>query len=138
MLYGLTLIVLGLLAAPSLLLSKKPDAKELLDKLSAYQGWIGLVFCILGVWGMITYLLNIGSLSTAPIVWITYFAGETLQASLGFILGYGMINKLILSKNQGAENKGAELLTKLAPIQGKLGLFAVVLGIWMVVASIIF
>jgi hypothetical protein len=71
-------------------------------------------------------------------VWITYFAGETLQAALGFILGYGMINKLILSKNEGAENKGAELLAKLAPIQGKLGLFAVGLGIWMVVASILF
>ncbi len=59
MIYGITLIILGILAAPSLLLSKKPNAKELLDKITPYQGWIGLGFCFWGLWGIIQALLNI-------------------------------------------------------------------------------
>ncbi len=46
---GLLLILLGILAVPSLLLSRKPEARELLDKITPYQGWIGVVFCIIGL-----------------------------------------------------------------------------------------
>ena len=138
MIYGITLIILGLLAAPSLLLSRKPDAKELLDKITPYQGWIGLVFCIWGIWGTIQAILGISILGVAPIWWITWIASTAIQAVLGFILGYGMINKLILSKNDEAKAKGEELLAKLAPIEGKLGLIAVCIGIWVIIARILF
>jgi len=138
MIYGITLIILGILAVPSLLLSKKPNAKELLDKITPYQGWIGLAFCIWGVWGVIQAILNIGWLTEFPIWWITWVAGSAIQAILGFILGYGMISKLILSKNEAAKQKGEDLLKKLAPIQGKLGLIGVFVGIWVIIASIVF
>ena len=138
MIYGITLIILGLLAAPSLLLSKKTNAKELLDKITPYQGWIGLIFCFWGIWGTIQALLNISTLSTFPIWWITWIASTIIQAILGFILGYGMINNLLLSKNKEAKEKGAELLAKLAPIQGKLGLIGLCIGIWVIIASLLF
>jgi len=137
MIFGITLIILGILAAPSLILSKKPDAKELLDKITPYQGWIGLGFCIWGLWGIISAILNLGMLGSFPIWWITWVATSALLAALGFILGYGMINKLILSKNEEAKQKGQELLAKLAPLQGKLGLAAIALGVWTIIASII-
>ena len=54
MIYGITLILLSIIAVPSLILSKKPNAQELLDKVAPYQGWIGLVFCFFGVWGVIS------------------------------------------------------------------------------------
>jgi hypothetical protein len=38
MIYGITLIVLSILAVPSLILSKKPEAKEYLDKFAPYHG----------------------------------------------------------------------------------------------------
>ncbi len=135
MIYGITLAILGILAAPSLLLSKKPNAKELLDKITPYQGWIGLLFCIWGIWGVIQAFLSIGWLSTWPIWWITFLLGNLTEAVLGFILGYGMISKLILSKNEQAQQKGEALLAKLAPIQGKLGLAGVFVGIWVIIAS---
>jgi len=138
MIYGITLIILGLLAAPSLLLSKKPNAKELLDKITPYQGWIGLVFCFWGIWGVIQAILSLSLLSAFPIWWITWIAGSAISAVLGFILGYGMINKLLLSKNEEAKKKGEALLAKLAPIQGKLGLIGVIVGIWVVVANLLF
>lgn len=138
MIYGITLIVLGILAAPSLLLSKKPNAKELLDKIAPYQGWIGLVFCFWGLWGVITAILNISVLTDAPIWWITWIASSGIEAILGFILGYGMINQFLLSKNEQAKEKGAQMLEKLAPIQGKLGLAGIVIGIWVIVAYFLF
>ena len=138
MIYGISLIILGVLAAPSLLLSKKPNAKELLDKITPYQGWIGLVFCFWGIWGIISAILNISVLSTWPIWWITWIAVSVVTAVLGFLLGYGMIQKMLLSKNEEAMKKGEELRAKLAPMQGKFGLAAIVLGIWAIVSSIMF
>ncbi|MCP4180154.1 MAG: hypothetical protein GY756_20510 [bacterium] len=138
MIYGITLIILGLLAAPSLILSKKPNAKELLDKITPYQGWIGLIFCFWGIWGIIQALISISLLGTYPIWWITWVASSAVEAVLGFILGYGMINKLVLSKSEEAKKKGEKLLAKLAPMQGKLGLTGIIVGVWVIIAGIFF
>lgn len=125
MIYGITLILLGILAVPSLILSRKPDAKELLDKITPYQGWIGLAFCFWGIWGIIRAVLNMGSIGTG---WMLGLAVSVVTAVLGFLLGYGMINQLLLSKNEEAKEKGAALLAKLAPLQGKFGMAAIILG----------
>ena len=87
MIYGITLILLSIIAVPSLILSKKPNAKELLQKVEPYQGWIGLVFCFWGIWGIITAFLNMGWITTAPIWWFTLLAGSLVEAVLGFMLG---------------------------------------------------
>ncbi len=138
MIYGLTLIILGLLAAPSLLLSRKPEAGEWLRKITPYQGWIGIVFSFWGIWGIILCILNLGVLSSSPIWWITWMVNSVLEASLGFLLGYGLTSQLILSKNETAKEKGEQLLKKLSPMQGKLGLLVIIIGGWTVVASLLF
>ncbi|QZE15192.1 hypothetical protein K4L44_04990 [Halosquirtibacter laminarini] len=138
MIYGITLLLLGVLAAPSLILSKKPNAQELLDKITPYQGWIGLVSCVWGVWGIIQAVLSMSLLGSYPIWWASWMTGNVLEAGLGFLLGYGMISQLVLSKNEAAKEKGAKLLAKLTPVQGKLGLFAIAFGAWTIVASILF
>ncbi len=130
LIYGLTLIFLGLLAVPSLILSKKPDAKALFDKVAPYQGWIGVIFCLWGIWGIIDSLLNISPLlSLVPFLWIIWFVGTVLMALLGFILGFGLIKKHALSKNPAADAKGEAFLKKLLPLQGMLGILAIVVGI---------
>jgi len=138
MIYGISLILLSIIAVPSLILSKKPNAKELLEKIEPYQGWIGLIFCIWGVWGIITAVLNIGWLSSAPIWWITLLAGSIVEAGLGFMLGYGLINKFFLSKNADASEKAERIRERIAPKQGKLGILGIAVGAWMIVASFLF
>lgn len=138
MIYGITLVLLSILAVPSLLLSKKPNAQELLEKIEPYQGWIGLIFCIVGVWGIISSILNIGWLTSAPIWWGTLLGGSIIQATLGFMLGFTTINKLFLQNNELAIQKAAELRANIAPKQGKLGLIGIIIGIWMIVASFLF
>ncbi|MFT3993164.1 MAG: hypothetical protein QM660_02565 [Dysgonomonas sp.] len=142
MIYGIILIVLGLLAAPSLLLSKKPNAKELLDKLVPYQGWAGVVFCIWGIWGIISTILSIGvffSFGLWGMIWgITSLLCSLVEAVLGFLLGYPLIVQYALSKNEAAKEKGAQLLAKLQPIQGKLGLLGIIMGIWWIICSFLY
>ncbi|MCC8154462.1 MAG: hypothetical protein LIP01_09760 [Tannerellaceae bacterium] len=138
MIYGLELIILGILAVPSLLLSRKPDAKELLDKITPYQGWIGVVFCIAGLWGIVQCILNLNWLSFVPLVWIMWTLVSVVQAALGFIMGYGLIAKYVLSKNPKSAEKGEQLLAKLIPLQGKLGIAAIILGAVYIVLTIIY
>jgi len=137
MIYGISLILLSIIAVPSLLLSKKPNAKELLEKVAPYQGWIGVVFTIWGVWGIISAFLNLGWLTSAPIWWITLLAGSIVEATLGFMLGYGLISGF-LAKNDDAKAKAEKIRAKIAPKQGKLGVLGLIVGAWMIVASFMF
>ena len=137
MIYGISLILLSIIAVPSLLLSKKPNAKELLEKVAPYQGWIGVIFAIWGVWGIITAILNIGWLTSAPIWWITLLLGSIVEAGLGFLLGYGLITGFI-AKNEEAKEKAELIRSKIAPLQGKLGVLGLVVGVWMIIASFLY
>jgi hypothetical protein len=137
MLYGLALIFLGILAVPSVLLSRQPNARQMLDKVAPYQGWIGVVFCVWGIWALISAVLNVALLSVMPIWWLTWLATGGVTAALGFILGYPVITSL-MGSNAQAKAKATQLLIKLAPLQGRLGLVAIGLGIWGVVAALLF
>ncbi|MUH35982.1 hypothetical protein D9O36_09025 [Zobellia amurskyensis] len=138
MIWGIALVLLSIVAVPSLLLSKKPNAKELLEKVEPYQGWIGIIFCFWGVWGVITAILNLGWLSTSPIWWATFLIGNVVSAGLGFMLGSGLINKLFLSNSEAARIKAEELRAKIAPKQGRLGIVGIAVGSWMIVASFLY
>jgi hypothetical protein len=121
-----------------LLLSKQPNAKEILDKIKPYHGWIGIIFCLWGLWGVIQAFVHISAISIVPIWWMTWFASCAMEALLGFILGYEIINQHLLSKNDEVKEKGQQLLAKLTPIQNKLGMIAIGLGIWVIIASLAF
>ena len=136
MLNGIWLALLGVLAVPSLILARRPDAKEALATLAPYQGWMGVVSAFWGIWGVITAVLNIGWLTSYPIFWVTLLGNSLLLAALGFILGIGVMKTFI--KDVAAQTKMDETLAKIAPHQGRLGIAAVAMGAWMVVASIMF
>ncbi len=138
MIWGILLVLLSIVAVPSLILSRKPNASELLEKIEPYQGWMGIGFCFVGLWGIVQAILNIGWLADAPIWWITFLAGNIVSAALGFMLGIGLINKLFLSKNEAARAKAEELRAKIAPKQGKLGILGIAVGAWMIIASFIY
>ena len=132
---GVWLLVLGILGASNLIIAKKPDAKELIAKLAPYQGWIGAVSAIWGIWMIISSVLSLGWLTTYPILWATYLADGVLQASLGLLLGIGTLKTFI--KKPEAVEKMDQMAAKLAPKQGMLGLVAIGVGAWMIVANVL-
>ncbi len=138
MIYGISLILLSIIAVPSLILSKKPNAKELLDKVEPYQGWIGVIFSVFGIWGIISSLLSLNVLSSAPIWWFTLFIGSIVEATLGFLLGFPIITKMLSKNASNYQEKSKKLREKLVPLQGKVGIVGVISGIWIITASFLF
>lgn len=133
---GLWLIVLGVLGAASLIVARRPDAAEMIGKLAPYQGWIGAVSALWGVWGIISSVLSMAWIATWPIYWFTFLASAVLQACLGLLLGVGVMKTFI--KDETARAKMDQTITKLSPFQGTLGLAAIGVGIWMILATILF
>ncbi|MBN1435395.1 hypothetical protein JW921_11600 [Candidatus Fermentibacterales bacterium] len=127
---SLWLIVLGVLAAPNLVISKKPEAKEILDKLVPYQGWFGAVTAVWGVIQVIRFITNLDWFDFIPVLMITWLVMSLLSIGLGILLGIGVIKTFVKSE------KLDELVAKLAPKQGKMGLIAIIVGAWALIARI--
>ena len=106
---GIVLLVLRVLASASSIVAKRPDAKEAIDKLVPFQGWIGLACCLWGVWIVINAVLNLNWLGIVPIWWLTFLATGVLEFALGLLLGYALLSQFLLSKNPEATKRGEEV-----------------------------
>jgi len=126
MLSAIIAIIGGIIAASSLIVAKKPNAQELIDKLTPYQGWIGIVLAFWGVFGFISLILNIGLIGFD---WMIGLGVSVVEFVVGFLLGYGLISKYLLEKNEEAKVKGQELRMKLTKYQVPAGVILIVLGI---------
>ncbi len=134
---GVLLVVLGILAASSYIIKKRPEPKELIAELAGYQGWLGFVCCIWGIWTIIISIRNLGWLKTIPIWWITYLASGVVQAGLGFILGYGLLQTYALAKApEEAKAKAEQFYQKLVAVQIPFGFVGIGVGIWCIVAQL--
>lgn len=133
MIGGIITILGGLLAASGFIIKRRPDAKQMIDKIAPYQGWIGVTMFIWGIREIFMVLTNFSVLSVAPLRWIFWAASGVSDLLVGFLLGFGLITHYALSKNEQAKQKGAEIKEKLVGIQAPLGLVAVVLGIVYIV-----
>ncbi|HCL56345.1 MAG TPA: hypothetical protein DHW82_04975 [Spirochaetia bacterium] len=138
MLDGLLMIVIGALAAMSLITKKIKDSEKVLNVLIPFQGYIGFGAFVWGVWGIIRAVLWTSLIATWPIWWITFLAMAVVETVLGFMLGFGLISKWVLSKNEEAKKKGEEILKKLSTYQVLFGLIGIGVGIWLIVYTIVF
>jgi len=123
------LIVLGALAAASFIIAKQPNAKVALDKLAPYQGIVGAIAAVWGLWQLIVLLIHIGYLPAAPVRYLIALAMVLLTVGLGFLMGFGLISKYALSKNAEAAAKGEQLRAKLVTFQTPMGLAGIAVGV---------
>jgi hypothetical protein len=134
---GIVLIALGLLAASSSIVARRPDAQSYIDALVPYQGWLGFIACIWGIWIVFNAVLTLGTLSYAPLWWITFASSGVLEFALGLLLGYALLTKYLLSRNAEARKRGEQMRLSLVGYQTTLGYLAIVLGAWTVVATLL-
>ena len=135
---GLVLVALGVLAAASSIVARRPDAQIYIDKLVPYQGWLGFIACLWGVWIIISAVINLNWFSYVPVWWLTYLATGALIAALGLLLGYALLTKFILSHNAEAVRRGEQVRLSIVPYQVMLGYAAVILGLWTIVATFLY
>lgn len=120
MLGAIIAILGGLIAASSLIVAKKPNAKELLDKLAPFQGIIGVILLVWSVLGLLSVL------KAFSIIGIAVVAVEFI---VGFLLAYSLLSKYLFSKSDTAREKGQALRLKLAKYQVPAGVILIVLGV---------
>jgi hypothetical protein len=131
------MILGGALGAAGFIVSKKPNAKELIDKLTPFGGFIGIGLLVLGIWGLITFLPHVGTvMSAAPLTGIVALGAMVICVGLGFLLGFGLISQYVLSGSEEAKKKGEDLRAKLTTFQIPMGLASIVLGAWFLINTL--
>ena len=120
----------GVLAAAAMIISKKPDAKQYIDKLAAYQALIGVGLLAVSLINFLRALKFLTDMFKVNLMWSAAFL---CMVGAGFVLGalFGMpqIAKWIPGESS-AEAKALELSKKVAPYQ-------VLLGVVLFVASLV-
>lgn len=124
----IVLIVGGILAISSLIISKKPEAKKYIDKIAPYQALIGVFLLALGIWTLIRslkFLMDIFKYSA--LAGVTLWGDIVASILLGFLFGMPQIAKWIPGDSP-AEQKAMEFSKKVAPYQTMLGIIGIACG----------
>jgi len=128
-LHVILLIVGGALACSNLILAKKPDAKQLLDKVVPFQAFIGIGLIVLGI----VMFLQVGPswfgamLKAAPVIGIGMLGCVFGGIALGLVFGMPLISKW-------TGKDGSAVAAKLAPFQVILGLVCIGSAVIMLLA----
>lgn len=131
---AIPLFILGALGAGNLIIARKPSAKELLGKIAPYQGWLGAGMAFWGLYNVIFFtILGISYLSVAPINYIVGSVVSVMMFALGLLFGVGTLKSFV--KQPQAVEKMDQLVAKLAPYQGTLGLIGMAAAVAYIVVG---
>lgn len=130
---GLALLICGALAASSLIVKRRPDAQQFMDKLLPYQGMFGVVVCLWGIYGT---MWSFSTFSWGFMAGLVFLLTGLVSIALGFLLGFALINKWVLSKNEETKAKGEQIRKMLLEIQNPLGLAGIAVGVFCIIASL--
>lgn len=125
----LALLVAAVIALSAIIIAKQPKAKELIDKLTPLQGFIGVGLLVLGVLDFIKLIPDLDMVGRMPyLLSISIYAAIACEVLLGFALGMPQIAKWIPGDSP-AEQKALEMQQKILPFQAILGAVAAVSAI---------
>jgi hypothetical protein len=122
----LVLLAGGLIGASALIIARRPDAKDVIDKLLPFQGLIGIVLLLWGVVDVFGVIRSMRWMSIAPFWWLVFVVSTLVELGLGFLLAYSLITKFTSGQ---ASEKAAQAYGRLAGYQSTLGVTAIVLGV---------
>jgi hypothetical protein len=130
---GIWLVVLGGLGAASLL-ARRPEGRKVLTALEPYQGWIGVLSVVFGLWQLILGLMGAGFIRWGGLGWLLRIADGLLLAALGLVLGVGILRTFV--KSAAAQAKLDAWTRSLQPYRERLGITAMVLGGYLLLRAI--
>ena len=119
---AVVVILGGVLGLSGIIIAQKPDARQIIDKLTPYQALIGvgmIAFSLVTELRMLKYLTDMFKLNMMFALGLWCMIGVGI--GLGALFGMGQIVKWIPGQSS-AEQKALELSQKLAPYQILLGL----------------
>ena len=122
----LVLLAGGLIGASALIIAKRPDAKDVIDKLVPFQGLIGVVLLLWGLVDVFNVLRLLRFMHLAPFWTVIFIIATVVELGLGFLLAYTLITKFTSGQ---ATEKAGQAYAKLAGYQSSLGVTAIVLSV---------
>jgi hypothetical protein len=127
------LVVGGILATASFIVSKKPDAEKLISTIRPYQGFVGVGLLGLGIWNIVDGAIGAGLdlIEFKVLLGLTIISWVVCEVLLGFLLGMPLIATWIPGESS-AETKAVELSKKLGVYQVTIGFVALVTALlWL-------
>jgi hypothetical protein len=121
----IVLILGGILAISALIVAKRPDAQQLINKLVPFQGIIGVAMLVLGILHLLRSLSGLKYIGRAPIAGASLLVVIGCSVLLGLLFGMPLVAKWIPGESP-AEQKVAEFSAKIAGYQVLLGAAGIV------------
>lgn len=124
-------ILVGVLSLSNLIIERRPDAKEIIEKIAKYQAGIGLAAALISLLSLMS--LNVIMRMSFLNIALT-FACMTSCLVAGFILGFPLIQSFVLTDlGEEAEEKGEAIRKKLLPYHALAGLVALGTGAYVMI-----
>ena len=120
-------IVGGLITASSLIVARKPGAKELFRRIAPYQGFLGLAMLAMGILWLVRWMPNLGA-SFSSLGGALVLGMIAANILIGFLMGFSLLSG-VLARNETAKAKSEILMRKLMNAQIPLGVSAVAMGV---------
>lgn len=133
--YGITLIIIGVIAYAALLIDKKADSCKIWNKISQALSFIGILSFTGGIISLMACLISVRWVSVAPIGWTLWLIGSFSKTLLGFNLGYKIVCTSKAYRSSGADCVIQKILNKVAKHQKTLCFIAIFSGICFIFAS---
>ena len=129
------LIAAGFLASSSFIIAKKPNAKQLVDKIAPYQAGMGIALLL---WGLYNAFVYVGIGMMLKFFGINILAALTVWGALssaiviGFLFGLPQIAKW----SAAGASRGDVLAKKLAPFQTLFGFIGIGSGVLLLMFNL--
>ncbi|MCH2042886.1 MAG: hypothetical protein MK212_02005 [Saprospiraceae bacterium] len=122
-------ILVGVLSLSNLIIERRPNAKEIIEKIAKYQAAIGLAAALISLLSLMS--INVILRMSFFDMLLTFVCmGACLVA--GFILGFPLIQSFVLTDlGEEAEEKGEAIRKKLLPYHALAGLLALGTGVYV-------
>lgn len=134
------LLFAGVMASSAFIVSKKPDAKETLNKLVPYAGGVGVALFIFGILDFFGIGTGFSWFQTWKFPWglfkIVMLLWPLVSIVLGFMQGYALIDKYVLNKvatkgdaGKSVDKVGDAAYEKIMKYSVPVGFTAIIIGL---------
>lgn len=119
----------GLICAAPFIISKMPGARQHLDKIAPYAGWIGVCVLFWGVFELFGAVTHMGLMKEHFLTWLFWLLAAFFDLGAGLLLGSGMVLQWTLGKDPVKQAMVSEKIAKLAPYQLLIGAGQIVMSV---------
>lgn len=106
-----------------------PAARQHLDKVAPYAGWIGVCVLFWGVFELFGAITHLGLLKDHPLTWTFWLLAAVFDLGAGLLLGSGLVLKWTLGNDPVKASMASEKIAKLAPYQLIIGAGQIVMSV---------